>query len=130
MPVFDDMMAAGGVGLLMQVHGQAAAIEIGTDKFDGIVCSPRTEEVPTIQGGLERWVHRDICRVSIRCEPGTVDQKTRLKIIRYTKGDASTHAGQLFHVRQINSVTDQWTTVEAWRDSLAKVQRAGTEGAA
>jgi hypothetical protein len=53
-----------------------------------------------------------------------------MKIARYTTGDASSHDSQLFYVRTVTSITDAWTTVEAWRELASKQQMRGTESEA
>lgn len=130
MTVFDDMMATGGAGLLMQVHGAGGAVVIGGKPYAAIVGVLRIEPVQEFNGAIESHSDRDVCQVTIQCPFGVVDLDTRLVIKKYTLGDASIAEQQAFHVRTIDSITDGWTTIQAWRESLAKVQARGTEGAA
>jgi hypothetical protein len=121
----DDLVLYGGD------PGAVVIMTAATPKpLAAIVGRLRTEEVPVVMGSTEKWVHREVCQVSVRCEPGEVGQKTRMKIARYTTGDASSHDSQLFYVRTVTSITDAWTTVEAWRELASKQQMRGTESEA
>lgn len=123
MALFDDMMSTGGAGLLMQVHGAADSIEVGlgstAKKYDAIVGALRMESVEESVGAIGSTVLKDICRVSIKASPGVVDVDTRLKVAKYD--------GLPFSVFLIESVTDSFTTVQAWRESVSKVQARGVE---
>lgn len=102
--------------------------EIGGVEYRAMLGPLRVEDVPIVDGTQERWVTRDVCRAAILCAPGTVTPKTKIILVKHTQHE-STQDIEAFYVRLIESVTDALTVVDAWRESLTKVQRRGVEGA-
>ncbi len=116
----------------MIVHmGDSGGVEIftasGAQGFDAIIGSVRTEPVDVPIGGSEQVVYRDLCNVSVKCKPGTIGARQKIIIKKLLEGDDSQRDRQAFYVARIISVTDAWTSFEAQRDSLAKIQRRGIE---
>lgn len=126
-------MRDSGRPALYESLGDHEAVEIDTSegllKCQAIVGSLRVEEVSLLLGNVEETSYRDVCQVSINVAARLVSLKTRIKVIRYTSGDIDTHDRQLFYMRSIERLSDGWVTAQVWRESLAKVQRRGTEGA-
>lgn len=130
MSEFDVLEAAYADDMLVHM-GEPEGVELATvgtpKKFPAIVGKLRTEAIIIPTGESERTVHRDVCQVMVNCQPGTIGVKTRLFVLKHTSSDASERDRHSFTVQQIDSVTDAWTTVQVWRESLAKVQRRGLE---
>jgi len=118
----DDMIVHMG-----EIEGVELVTVAGEVKRDAVVGSLRTEAIETIVGGSEQTLHRDICQVQVRCQPGEIGTRQRIYIHKYFDGDDSQRDRQSFHVLRLIGVTDSWTTFEAARDSLAKWQRRGVE---
>lgn len=128
-----DLLQDDFAGELMRVHGDPEAVEFdtpgGRKKFAAVVGRLRTERVVVADAFSEQLEDRQTCQISVECDPKLLWIGKPLVAFRYTDGDASVHEGQSFTVRSIDSYRDGWVTVQAWREYVAQMQRAGYEGA-
>lgn len=126
MSEFDVLEAAYAPELAVHL-GDEQGVELGGIKYTAIIGRLRVEQVELVIGSQEEISFRDVCQVSVQCPAGTISIDQQMIVEKYTTGDASLRHTQAFSVRSILSVTGAWTTAEAWRESLVKRQRSGTE---
>lgn len=98
--------------------GEPEAVEISDKKFPAIVGALRQENVDVAFGTTEQTSQRDICQAHIECPLELLGVKTKVIVAKY---------GGPFYVRSIDKANGVIVTVQLWRESLAKVQRRGTE---
>lgn len=129
MSLFDTLAAAYADDLVAHLGDEAAAHVLVADKyqpFPAIVGRLRVENVEVARGTSVATEQREVCQVSLRCPAGTIHPKTRLWLRLYAATDEFNES-EVFYVRTIDSVTPGLTTVQAWREMLAKVQRRKVE---
>lgn len=98
----------------------------GNKDYFAIVAANRQETVTSSVGTQERTIARDTHRLYIACPPSTFNNRSKLTIARNVTGAQPVEG---FHVNRIESVFDDLTVLEVWRDGVTKQQARGTEGA-
>lgn len=131
MSEFDAMESMFAGDLIASGPGDVAAVEHEhriskqKKKFDAVVGRLRTESVETIRGSNVVTEHMDLVRLTISCPPGTIGINDPLAIFRYMT-TAANYNRERFVVRTVEAAGTTWTTVEAWRNHLASIERQGS----
>lgn len=130
MSAFDVHESACADDLIVHM-GEREGVEIATASgpvtYPAIVGRLRLEEHVSIVAHTEQFSQREVCRVSVKCPPGALGMNQRIVVEKFTAGDGSQRNQQAFHVRAVEAVSENWTTVEVARDYLAKWQSRGVE---
>lgn len=131
MTILDSIVSTAGAQVLLSAAGEPGAVELNTRAgqlvVPAVVGPLRTEEVTEFTGASERVSHREVCQATIQISPRRLALSMSVVVPRYLDPDGD-RAEQAFYVRSIDSVTENFTTCQLWREALAKRQRRGTEG--